>query len=66
MTAGFFAHVISKQTEIGDYVFGCELVHRKNQCALNALILSLLNQIFCFFDKMESIIHVYLAVLYRR
>ena len=28
MTA-FFAHVISKQTEIGNYVMGCELVHRK-------------------------------------
>ena len=28
----------------------------KSECALNALILSLLNQVFCFFDKMESII----------
>ena len=59
-----FAHVISKQTEIGNYVIGCDLVHREiKECALNALILYLLNQIYCFFDKMESIIHVYCTIL---
>ena len=61
---GCFAHVISKQTEIGNYVIGCELVHRKiKECELNALILSLLNQILFFFDKMESMIHVYCTIL---